>query len=159
MSAPEYLKDEKCYVCRNVSLDGKKGLKATFSHSLDTSKTDIFLDGPDGDYIGTLMLSNGKGENTSICETDGRQGVHDLYVKVKGPGVITDIALTETADTPPYIPVPEEKITDNGHDTWEATDMLGRKVFSVEDVGAFRPEKKVGIFYWTWREHHTGLTA
>ncbi|MBR6921189.1 MAG: hypothetical protein IKH51_03245, partial [Clostridia bacterium] len=158
MSELQYLQDRKCYLIKDAVLDGKKGLEATFHGSLDTSKADIYLDAPDGDYIGTLMLSNGKGENTSRAEIDGRCGVHDLYVKVKGPGVITDMALTETAETAPYEPVPEEKITDNGHDTWEATDMLGRKVFSVEDVGAFKPDKKVGIFYWTWREHAVGLT-
>ncbi len=158
MSELQYLQDRKCYLIKDAVLDGKKGLEATFHGSLDTSKADIYLDAPDGDYIGTLMLSNGKGENTSRTEIDGRCGVHDLYVKVKGPGVITDMALTETAETAPYEPVPEEKITDNGHDTWEATDMLGRKVFSVEDVGAFKPDKKVGIFYWTWREHAVGLT-
>ncbi len=159
MSKPEFLKEEKCFVLRQTVLNGKKGLEATFCHSLDTSKADIYLDSPDGDYVGTLMLSNGKGENTSRCEIDERSGIHDLYVKVKGPGVITDISLTDTPDTAPYEPVPEEKIIDNGHDGWEATDMLGRKVFSVEDVGAFKPDKKVGIFYWTWREHAVGLKA
>ena len=34
--------------------------------------------------------------------------------------------------------------------------MLGRKVPSVEDVGA-ASDRKVGIFYWTWREHAVGL--
>lgn len=159
MSAPEFLTDEKCFVLKQVSLDGKKGLQATFCHSLDTSKADIFLDGADGDYIGTLMLSNGKSENTSRAEIDERSGIHDIYVKVHGHGVITDIELTDTADTEPYVPVPEDRITDNGHDAWEATDMLGRKVCSVEDVGAFKPDKKVGIFYWTWREHAVGLKA
>ena len=157
MSLPEYLTEQKCFVCKGVAFDGKKGLEATFCHSHDTSKADLFLDGPDGDYIGTLMLSNGKDENTARCEIDGRTGTHDLYVKVKGHGVLTDVTLTDAAAYPPYEPVPESKITDNGHDGWEATDMLGRKVRSVEDVGAFRPDRKVGLFYWTWREHHAGL--
>lgn len=157
MSLPEYLTEQKCFVCKGVALDGKKGLEATFCHSHDTSKADFFLDGPDGDYIGTLMLSSGKDENTARCEIDERTGTHDLYIKVKGTGVLTDVTLTETAAHLPYEPVPESKITDNGHDAWEATDMLGRKVRSVEDVGAFRPERKVGLFYWTWREHHAGL--
>ena len=154
MSLPEYLNEEKCFVCKGVCLDGKKGFEATFCHSPDTSKADLFLDGPDGDYIGTLMLSNGSGENTSRCEIDARTGTHDLYVKVQGPGVLTDAALTDTVTYPAYEPVPEESIAENGHDGWEAVDMLGRKVCSVEDVGAYRPEKKVGLFYWTWREHH-----
>ena len=65
MSELQYLQDRKCYLIKDAVLDGKKGLEATFHGSLDTSKADIYLDVPDGDYIGTLMLSNGKGENTS----------------------------------------------------------------------------------------------
>ncbi|WP_423129897.1 T9SS type A sorting domain-containing protein [Gaoshiqia sp. Z1-71] len=31
-----------------------------------------------------------------------------------------------------------------------ATDALGRKLSSFEDVGGPRPNKQVGLFYWTW---------
>ncbi len=158
MAAAEFLKEEKSYVIRGADFNGKRGLKATFTGSANTSKGDIYADG--GDYVGTVMLSNGKGEDTAWCDIDARTGVHDVYIRIKGSAVISDIELTDKSpyDGTAYEPVPEEKIIDNGHDAWEATDMLGRKVVSVEDVGAFKPDKKVGIFYWTWREHAVGLT-
>ncbi len=41
-------------------------------------------------------------------------------------------------------------------DTWTATDFLGRTVPSHEEVGARRPGKTVGIFYFLWLgQHHT----
>ncbi len=41
-------------------------------------------------------------------------------------------------------------------DTWVATDALGREVPGFEETGSPRPEKWVGIFYWTW---HTANRA
>ncbi len=160
MSKAEFSEELKCFVIRGASLDGKRGLKARFSRSANTSKGDVYLDSPDGDLIGVIMLSNGQAEDDAVCGIDQRSGVHDLYIKVNGGAVISDVELCDRSpyEKTEYVPVPEEKINDNGHDTWEATDMLGRKVFSVEDVGAFKPDKKVGIFYWTWREHAVGLT-
>lgn len=160
MSKAEFSEELKCFVIRGASLDGKRGLKARFSRSANTSKGDVYLDSPDGDLIGVIMLSNGQAEDDAVCGIDQRSGVHDLYIKVNGGAVISDVELCDRSpyEKTEYTPVPEEKIQDNGHDTWEATDMLGRKVFSVEDVGAFKPDKKVGIFYWTWREHAVGLT-
>ena len=160
MSKAEFSEELKCFVIRGASLDGKRGLKARFSRSANTSKGDVYLDSPDGDLIGVIMLSNGQAEDDAVCGIDQRSGVHDLYIKVNGGAVISDVELCDRSpyEKTEYVPVPEEKIKDNGHDTWEATDMLGRKVFSVEDVGAFKPDKKVGIFYWTWREHAVGLT-
>ena len=35
-------------------------------------------------------------------------------------------------------------------DTWAATDALGRALPSSDEVGSRRPEKYVGLFYWTW---------
>jgi hypothetical protein len=34
--------------------------------------------------------------------------------------------------------------------TWTSTDALGRKLPTPEQVGPQRPDKIVGIFYWTW---------
>ena len=159
MSAPEYSKETRTYALRAQKLDGMHGLCAAFTGSLNTSKGDIFLDSPDGDYVGTLMFSNGAGENVSGCDIEPRSGVHDLYIRISGSVNVSDITLIDHSpyDDIKYEPVPEEKIINNGHDSWEATDMLGRKVASVEDVGAFKPERRVGIFYWTWREHAVGL--
>ncbi len=35
-------------------------------------------------------------------------------------------------------------------DTWVATDALGRTVPGIDDAGPVKPDKWVGIFYWTW---------
>lgn len=35
-------------------------------------------------------------------------------------------------------------------DTWVATDALGRALPGTEDAGPVKPDKLVGIFYWTW---------
>lgn len=159
MPKPEFFKDGNLYVIRSQRLDGMRGMKAVFTGSLNTSKGDVYLDAADGDYIGTLMFSNGAGENVSGCDIDERSGVHDVFVKIGGRVSVSEITFTDHSpyDDVKYEPVPEEKIINNGHDGWEATDMLGRKVMSVEDVGPFRPDRKVGIFYWTWREHAVGL--
>jgi len=42
-------------------------------------------------------------------------------------------------------------------DTWVATDALGRTQPTVDETGPVKPEKWVGIFYWTW--HHTITTG
>ncbi|MEN6429117.1 MAG: hypothetical protein ABFE13_27535 [Phycisphaerales bacterium] len=39
-------------------------------------------------------------------------------------------------------------------DTWVATDALGREVPGVDLCGPPRPDKYVGIFYWTWHTLH-----
>ena len=35
-------------------------------------------------------------------------------------------------------------------DTWDAVDELGRALPDERETGPVRPEKQVGIFYWTW---------
>ncbi|MDO4575238.1 MAG: hypothetical protein Q4D98_08495 [Planctomycetia bacterium] len=37
-------------------------------------------------------------------------------------------------------------------DTWDAVDGLGRRMATHLQTGDVRPEKRVGLFYWTW--HH-----
>lgn len=39
-------------------------------------------------------------------------------------------------------------------DTWVATDALGRRLPEFEEAGAFKPDKKVGIFYFLWLGQH-----
>ncbi|NQT11456.1 MAG: hypothetical protein HQ582_01825 [Planctomycetes bacterium] len=43
---------------------------------------------------------------------------------------------------------------DTFSDTWVATDALGRRVPTYEDVGPPRPERFVGIFYFLWHGAH-----
>jgi hypothetical protein len=41
-------------------------------------------------------------------------------------------------------------------DTWVATDSLGRTLAGFSDCGPPKPDKWVGIFYWTWHTPHAG---
>ena len=41
MSKAEFSEELKCFVIRGASLDGKRGLKARFSRSANTSKGDV----------------------------------------------------------------------------------------------------------------------
>lgn len=43
---------------------------------------------------------------------------------------------------------------DTFSDTWVATDALGRRVPTCEDVGLPRPDRLVGIFYFLWHGAH-----
>ena len=47
------------------------------------------------------------------------------------------------------------EIIDDYSDTWSATDLLGRKLPDHETVGDYNPDKKVGLFYWTWHGSRT----
>jgi len=40
-------------------------------------------------------------------------------------------------------------------DTWVATDALGRTQPTIDETGPVKPEKWVGIFYWTWHRAFT----
>lgn len=55
-------------------------------------------------------------------------------------------------------------VSPQGADTWAATDALYRSLPSNEEVGDLRPDKHVGIFYFTWlgahgHDEHSGPTA
>ena len=41
-------------------------------------------------------------------------------------------------------------------DTWVATDALGREAPGFEEAGPVKPDKWVGIFYWTWHRPNPG---
>jgi hypothetical protein len=43
---------------------------------------------------------------------------------------------------------------DTFSDTWSATDALGRRVPTYEDVGPPRTDRVVGIFYFLWHGAH-----
>ena len=81
-------------------------------------------------------------------------GIHDVYLVFTGTNEFTRFEFTENSpyDKKDYIPVPENRARNVMADTWEATDMLGRKLPSPEECADVRKGKKVGIFYWTWHE-------
>lgn len=159
MSVPVYKPDEQKYLLQSYDMgECKRGIKIRFSDSLNTSLAKVYANGT---HISTVALSSSTDDDTAFADILPQSGVCDIEIRVTAKHVkLLDVEFTiEGAfEHNSYVPIPEEAIIDNGHDTWEATDMLGRKVPSVEDVGAKRADKKVGLFYWTWREHAVGLT-
>ena len=114
----------------------------------------------DGRPIGTVMLTgDGAPETRAVCEIESTCGVHDVAIAVRGQA--KPLAVEPSAEFAyagiSYEPIPDSAVVDMGCDTWEATDMLGRKVASVEDVRGKKKDKQVGIFYWTWHEGHANL--
>lgn len=145
----------------------------TFSHSTDCSMAEVSVDGTP---VGVIALSSytapgnptmglpGKDTDPApIIEAKGEidpvSGVHDITVRITGKAKVYDISFSNASPYPvtPYIPVPEKALIDMDFSHWEATDMLGRKMASSEDVRGARPDRKVGIFYWTWHEAHAHL--
>lgn len=41
-------------------------------------------------------------------------------------------------------------------DTWVATDSLGRVMPDFQEAGPVKPDKWVGLFYWTWHTRNRG---
>ena len=146
--------DSNKYSIENYNFDdGMKGVTFTFSHSENTSLALIYADGV---HIGTIALSSGKEVDSSSCEILKTCGVHNVEIVIDGSVSVTDVKFTKESpfEKCDYDPVSDSDLSETLPDTWEATDMLGRKIPSVEDVGAKKYDKKVGLFYWTWRDKH-----
>ncbi len=151
--------DEKKTIWRLDAYDCKEGcncLKVRFSNKNTWAcvRAEIFCD---NSPIGLCVLVNSEKENTSYCETDRISGVHNIELRLSHPSDILEAELmdSDVYKDAGYVPTNEKDLCDTDSQSWEAVDMLGRKVASVEDVKGYRPEKKVGIFYWTWREGHS----
>ncbi len=125
-----------------------------FAGGYDTAEGTICADGT---VIGKIALSGKNSPDTEArCEIDKTAGVHEVTVKLAGSAELLSFSVSpeDAYAGVSYEPVPERAVTDLAADTWEATDMLGRKIASVEDVRSKKKEKKVGVFYWTWHEGH-----
>ncbi len=125
-----------------------------FARSADTSVATVLAD---GQVIGKIALSSYDMADTEARgEIDKTTGRHEVTIRLSGHAEILSFAVSaeDAYAHVAYEPVPERAIIDLGADTWEATDMLGRKIASVEDVKAMKKDKKVGVFYWTWHEGH-----
>ncbi len=139
--------------------EAAKSLRIHFAHAANATLGIVRIDaGRDTERtVGTVALCSYRIEDTEArCDIDPVSGVHDVTVQITGSHA-TLLSVEASQDAPyadlHYEPVPERAIIDLHADTWEATDMLGRHVASVEDVGA-KKDKKVGVFYWTWHEGH-----
>lgn len=152
------------YVCfPQVDLTGKRTLSAkiAFSHvnhgCTDGDAFAIRIDNPKvGDVLGYLILDE-EGEHTYTAALADVSGVHDLYLYssyCRSDAVITfrNVTVSAAAYTP-ALPksVPDSAIVDNFHDTWVATDGLGRAVADYAEAGDVKPgEHEVGMMYWNW---------
>lgn len=146
--------EQRKFIAENYDFkEGMRGVTFTFSNCDNTSLAHIYAD---GNHIGTLALANEKAVDCSSCEIEKTVGVHNVEIVIDGDVTISEIEFTKDSpfDTVTYEPICDDTLVDIRSDSWEATDMLGRKIPSVEDVGAKRTDKKVGLFYWTWREKH-----
>ncbi len=147
-------------VIKNVDFGtGKRGLEILgYEPASGVSLVYVHLDSLDGRCIGviaceTMAFGNG---NISWGEIEETKGFHDVYLKFEMRAGYRSFRFTNAGphDTKDYTPIPDECIIDVQADTWEATDMLGRKVPSPEECPD-RRDKKVGMFFWTWHERNS----
>ena len=108
--------------------------KVEFSRAENADLATIYLEETP---IGVVALNNKDARDIAYCNITKAAGVHDVKVVVHNHAAIHSI---EFLDTPAYSqvkyePVPDSAIRHIDSDTWEAVDMLGRPVASVEDVG------------------------
>ena len=145
-----YFRDVDCQ-------DGVCGLKVSFSNSSTWSchKATVYANGKP---VGCAMLANASHTDVVCFEIEKISGRVEICIKVGEPTAIhwIDLVYGEKFEPETTAEV-ENSFTDIRSGTWEATDMLGRHLVSAEQVGERRPDKKVGIFYWTWRDAHVNL--
>ena len=149
--------DVNTYVGPICPTSKTKSLSLKFSQSRNVSLAYISA----GDIPLCVCALSGKFYdefNTAVCNVTPTEIDLPLTVRIDGGAVLNCVELheTELSSKSDYIPTPKQKLRRINCDSWEATDMLGRKVSSVEDVGA-KKNRKVGIFYWTWHEEHSNL--
>lgn len=149
--------DENTFVSDLCPLDRIRSVLLRFSNSCNVSLAYLYA----GDEpLGVCALSGNyyADTDTARCSITPAKVPVPLTVRVDGTAVLLSAELFEEEYRPKadYLPVPESELSNVNCDSWEATDMLGRKIPSVEDVGA-KNDRKVGIFYWTWHEEHSGL--
>ena len=147
-------------VLKNVDFgSGKRGLEVlNYEPNSGVSLIYIHLDSLDGRCIGVIACGGMSFGNANIAwgEIEETKGMHDVYLKFEMRAAYRSFRFTNAGphDTKDYTPVPDSCIIDVQADTWEATDMLGRKIPSPEECPD-RRDKKVGMFFWTWHEGNT----
>ena len=132
--------------------NGMRGFTAEWSEG-GNSVFEIRLDGVCGETIGTFITTNIDYNSNSFdsgsIEITPCYGVHDVYLVFRRSANTVFHTFEFTPGNPyeekVYTPVPGN-VWDCNCDTWEATDMLGRKVVSAEDCPD-RKDKYIGMFY------------
>lgn len=155
---------------KGVDLTGMHSVEVTADVTYGAGHTNyetlaVVLDDPkNGEVIGYVTLS-AVGEAKHTAPIREKSGTHDVYfvglygrnngycIKIKSFSFLPD---TWTAETT----VPDSAIVDDWHDTWQATDDMGRKVADYEEAGAVKTDTRaVGIMYWNWFGNATAEKA
>ncbi len=145
------------YVYENAELSDGIYMSVRFSGVTGCSRIDVSVDKPDNYILSLSVIGCYDFPDKDIVHTQikGYSGVHQLYLKPHAQFNVNSVELTIKNPIPEYIPVSDDKLIDMKSFTWAATDELNRKVTDVEDVRGFRNDRKVGIFYWSWRDWHS----
>ncbi len=75
--------------------------------------------------------------------------------KILASTAVTLAVAVNISAAPVYL-APPYAGNDARADTWVATDALGRQLPSAAECGPPRPDRRVGIFYWTWHTPREG---
>ncbi len=147
------------YRLDNVELADGLYLSVKFSGVSGCSRIDIAVDSPEN-YIYSMSAIGYHGfpeKDISHIRLDGYTGLHTLYFHPHGHLKIQSVELNRTNPIAEYIPVSEETLLDIQASSWSAIDELDRKIVDIEDIRGYRSDRKVGIFYWSWRDAHSAL--
>ncbi len=147
---------ERVFKFKNVDFgDGKRSCTLKFKVGQYTAWALVQIETEQGNKtIAKAALANCTGvADTTSFVIDHTSGVHDVVVTVDENADIIDISFSDEYPIYPDTASSRKTLKADafGADSWEAVDMLGRRIPSVEDVGA-KNDRKVGIFYWTWHE-------
>ncbi len=151
--------ENNTYICEQAELFDGVYLSVHFSGVTGCSRIDVAVDEPEN-YILSLSAIGCYGfpeKDVSHVRIDGISGTHTLYLKPHGRTNIRSIELNKENPIPEYIPVPDDVILDMQSSSWSAMDELDRKVADIEDVRGYHSDRKVGIFYWSWRDWHSKM--
>lgn len=158
-SSPELAFSDGAYIIEDADFGcGMCGIRMIYTQANGCSQAAVYLE--DGACAGVVMCVTEHGTDTVEAEISDISGRHTLRIVPEGELRIHEVVLMSEspyAAREKYVPVPEECITDNGHETWVAVDELGREVKNCEDVRGKRKDRQVGIFYWTWRDAHASM--
>ncbi len=147
------------YRLEDVALADGIYLSVHFSGVYGCSRIDIAIDAPER-YVYSMSAIGYHGfpeKDIAHIRLDGYTGVHTLYLHPHGQLKIRSVTLDENNPVPAYIPVSADKLMDMESSSWSAMDELGRQIADIEDVRGYREDRKVGIFYWSWRDAHSAL--
>lgn len=140
--------DKKAGVFRAGNMDfgyGALSGRLVFSESGNTSLATVYADGMP---IGTAALSSDAEARTeAVFPIDRTEGIREVTVTLDGSARLHNLTFSaEPAfGATDYVPTPEKKLIDLGAQDWEATDMLGRRVASVEDVRGRKKDRKAHL--------------